>query len=183
VVADLDDIELMLGLKNGEAQFMEGLLKRHRNSLVYFLYRMVQDPAVAEELAQDVFLRVFRARENYEPSAHFSTWLYRIAANLAINWVRDSRLERNTLSLERLVVTRAAATATPEQELLRRERLRRVRAAIGTLPKRQRAAVLLHKYDELEYAQIAEVLGCSLSAVKSLLNRAYITLRQRLAAA
>jgi RNA polymerase sigma-70 factor (ECF subfamily) len=143
---------------------------------------MVQDAAVAEELAQDVFLRVYRARESYQPSAHFTTWLYRIAANLAVNWVRDNRHQRNSLSLDQWVRPRADPAATPEQELLRQERLRQVREAVGTLPERQRVAVLLHKYSELEYAQVAGVLRCSLSAVKALLNRAYFTLRRSLEA-
>ncbi len=180
--ADSSDFDLMLGLKNGELDSMEPLLKRHRGSLTHFLYRRVQNAAVAEELAQDVFLKVYRAREGYQPSAHFTTWLYRIAMNRAINWVRDNRHQRGARTLDTYAATRPAPGANPEQELLRDELRRKVRAAVEALPERQRRAVLLHKYSELEYTQIAEELGCSLSAVKALLNRAYFTLRQSLEA-
>ena len=181
VTAELSDFDLMLGLKNGEGESMEPLLRRHRGSLMHFLYRRVQNVAVAEELTQDVFLKVYRARDGYQPSAHFTTWLYRIALNRAINWVRDNRHQRGARALEPYVATRAAPVASPEQELLRQEMRRRVRAAVEALPERQRRAVLLHKYGELEYTEIAGNLGCSVSAVKALLNRAYETLRQSLA--
>jgi RNA polymerase sigma-70 factor (ECF subfamily) len=180
MVADLSDIELMLGLKNGETQFLDPLVKRHRNSVFHFLHRKVQNAAIAEELAQDVFLKVYRAKGSYEPSAHFTTWLYRIATNRAINWVRDNRHDRDSRSLDQMVVPRASPGASPEQELLRRENRLRIREAVAALPERQREAVFLHKYRELEYVQIAEVMGCSLSAVKALLNRAYFTLRRSL---
>ncbi|MBI4875956.1 MAG: sigma-70 family RNA polymerase sigma factor [Acidobacteria bacterium] len=183
LAGDLSDIELMLGVKNGAPELLDPLLRRHRNSLIHFLYRMVQNSAVAEELAQDVFLRVYRARDSYQPSAHFTTWLYRIAQNRAINWVRDNRHHRNAKSLDQLLVPRASSWATPEQELLRSEKRQRVRAAVEALPERQRVAVLLHKYSELDYVQIAQVLGCSVSAVKALVNRAYFTLRLTLATA
>ena len=180
--ADSSDFDLMLGLKNGEAASMEPLLKRHRSSLTHFLYRRVQNAAIAEELAQDVSLKFYRAREGYQPSAHFPTWLYRIAMNRAITWVRDNRHQRGARSLDTCAATRPAPVANPEQELLREEMRARVRAAVEALPERQKKAVLLHKYGELEYTQIAEELGCSLSAVKALLNRAYFTLRQSLEA-
>jgi len=180
--ADLNDIELMLSLKNGESESLEPLLRRHRGSLIHFLYRRVQNAAIAEELAQDVFLKVYRARDGYQPSAHFTTWLYRIAMNRAINWVRDNRNQRNTRTLEPVIATRAAPIRSPEQDVLRQELRQRVREAVEALPERQRMAVILHKYGEMEYTQIAEELGCSLSAVKALLNRAYFTLRQSLTA-
>jgi RNA polymerase sigma-70 factor (ECF subfamily) len=179
--AEYSDFELMLGLKSGEPASMEPLWRRHRAPLTHFLYRRVQNVAIAEELAQDVFLKVYRARDGYQPSAHFTTWLYRITLNRAINWVRDNRHQRGARPLESYVATRAAPEATPEQELLREEMRQRVREAVRSLPDRQRRAVFLHKYGELEYTQIAETLGCSVSAVKALLNRAYFTLRQSLA--
>src|ERR1022692_951298 len=137
------DAELMLRVKDGDGASFAVLLEKHRTSVVHFLYRMVQNHGVAEELAQEVFLRVYRSRESYEASAKFTTWLFRIATHLALNALRDGRNER--------------------------------------LQEKQRAAVLMHKYEEMEYSQIARVLSCSESAVKSLLFRAYETLRARLA--
>jgi RNA polymerase sigma-70 factor (ECF subfamily) len=180
--ADISDIELMLGLKKGKAECLDPLLRRHRTSLIHFLYRRVQDVGIAEELSQDVFLKIYRARDDYQPAAHFTTWLYRIATNRAINWVRDNRHQRRSRSLDQSVVPAVAQTPTPEQVLLQQENRRRVREAVAALPERQRTAVFFHKYREMEYTQIAAAMGCSVSAVKALVNRAYMTLRASLAA-
>src|SRR6476661_6839231 len=88
------DAELMLRVKDGDAASFALLLGKYRASVTHFLYRMVQDQAIAEELAQEVFLRVYRSRETYEPTAKFTTWLYRIATHLALNWLRDQKGER-----------------------------------------------------------------------------------------
>jgi len=181
VAAIEPDAKLMLRVKEGDAASFELLLERHRTAVVHFLYRMVQSQAVAEELAQEVFLRVYRARASYEPTAKFTTWLFRIALHLALNTLRDGRpesLDGNDDSAGREIPDR---NPTIEQELLNRARLDEVRRAIAALPPRQRAAVLMHKYEEMEYTQIARVLNCSESALKSLLFRAYETLRARLA--
>jgi len=180
------DAELMLRVREGDETSFALLLERHRSPVVHFLYRMVQNPAVSEELAQEVFLRVYRSRATYEPTAKFTTWLFRVATHLALNWIRDGKKEKGQESLnEELLdgVERQVADQQPtvEQELLYAVKLREVRQAIEALPEKQRAAVMMHKYEELEYAQIAKVLGCSESAVKSLLFRAYETLRARLA--
>jgi RNA polymerase sigma-70 factor (ECF subfamily) len=147
---------------------------------------MVQNQAVAEELAQEAFLRVYRARARYEPTARFTTWLFRIATHLALNSLRDKRSGKYHESLDEEAedtASRQLADRRPtiEQKLLDRARLGEVRRAVAALPDKQRAAVLMHKYEELEYSQIARVLECSESAVKSLLFRAYQTLRVRLA--
>jgi RNA polymerase sigma-70 factor, ECF subfamily len=145
----------------------------------------VLNQAIAEELAQEVFLRVYRSRESYEPTAKFTTWLFRIATHLALNWIRDGKNERGQESLDGEIqegVGRQVAdrSRNVEQVLVYRVRLKEVREAIDLLPAKQRAAVLMHKYQEMEYSQIAKALGCSESAVKSLLFRAYETLRSRL---
>jgi RNA polymerase sigma-70 factor (ECF subfamily) len=147
---------------------------------------MVQNHAVAEELAQEVFLRVYRSRGTYEPTAKFTTWLFRIATHLALNALRDGKNERLQ---ERLdddssdMPVRQVSDHRPsvEQRMVYQAKLDEVRRAIAALPEKQRAAVLMHKYEEMEYTQIAKVLSCSESAVKSLLFRAYETLRARLA--
>ena len=180
------DTHLMLGVKQGESVCMDLLLQRHRGPVIQFLYRMVRNRAIAEELAQNVFLRVYRSRTTYEPTAKFTSWLFRIAANVALNWLRDRRHESNQLSLtasserepERQIADRRP---TVDQLMLAEVRLDEIRQAIAELPDRQRAAVIMHKYEELEYTQIAVALSCSPQTVKSLLFRAYNTLRVRLA--
>jgi len=180
------DAQLMLRVKDGDGASFTELLEKHRSPVVHFLFRMVQDHAVAEELAQEVFLRVYRSRGTYEPTAKFTTWLFRIATHLALNWLRDGKNERGQERLDdvsgdgpiREVPDRRV---TVEQRMLYEVRLDEVRRAISALPEKQRAAVLMHKYEEMEYSQIARALDCSESAVKSLLFRAYETLRARLA--
>ena len=180
------DAELMLRVKDGDGSSFALLLEKYRASVSHFLYRMVQDRAVSEELAQEVFLRVYRSRETYEPTAKFTTWLYRIATHLALNWLRDEKNERGQQRLDETTEdtpAREVADRSPsvEQRLLHQVKVDAVRQAVAALPDKQRAAVLMHKYDEMEYSQIAKVLSCSESAVKSLLFRAYETLRVRLA--
>ena len=180
------DADLMLRVRDGDAASFALLLERHRAPVVHFLYRMVQNRPISEELAQEVFLRVYRSRETYEPTAKFTTWLFRIATHLALNWIRDGKKEKGQESLDRELiegVERQVPDRQPsvEQELLYAVKLNEVRKAIESLPAKQRAAVMMHKYEELEYAQIAKALRCSESAVKSLLFRAYETLRARLA--
>jgi RNA polymerase sigma-70 factor (ECF subfamily) len=180
------DAHLMLQVKEGDAGSFELLLNKYRRPLVNYLNRMVQNQAVAEELAQEVFLRVYRARATYEPAAKFTTWLFRIATHLALNALRDSRHQRREQSVdgagaEGQPPQLADQRANREDQLLAETRLAAVRQAVARLPEKQRAAVLLHKYEGMDYAQIADALGCSVSAVKSLLFRAYESLRVSLA--
>src|SRR5437016_7785744 len=175
----------MLRVREGDDSSFAALLDRHRAPVVHFLYRMVQNQPVSEELAQEVFLRVYRSRATYEPTAKFTTWLFRIATHLALNWIRDGRKEKGHESLSQELLDgseRQVPDRQPnvEQEMLYEVKLREVRRAIEVLPVKQRAAVMMHKYEELEYSQIARALSCSESAVKSLLFRAYETLRARL---
>ena len=187
LAATLDfDAELMLRVKEGDGASFTILLEKHRLPVIHFLYRMVQNQAVAEELAQEVFLRVYRSRESYEPTAKFTTWLFRIATHLALNSLRDGknqRLEERLDDDSSDTPVRQVSDKRPsvEQTMVYQARLDEIRRAVATLPEKQRAAVLMHKYEEMEYSQIAKVLNCSESAVKSLLFRAYETLRARLA--
>jgi RNA polymerase sigma-70 factor, ECF subfamily len=181
------DVQLMLDVKAGDELSFEILLKKYRTPLVNFLYRMVKDQAAAEDLAQEVFLRVYRARKEYSPSAKFTTWLFRIATNLALNAIRDGRYRQMQISIDtprdedEQVIEVAAQEARADDRLIERERNQMIRGAILALPEKQRAAVILHKYQEMDYAQIGKILGCSESALKSLLFRAYETLRVQLA--
>ncbi len=180
------DAELMLRVKDGDGASFALLLEKHRAPVTRFLFRMVQEQPVSEELSQEVFLRVYRSRETYEPSAKFTTWLFRIATHLALNWLRDGKSERGQERLDETAgdePIREVPDRTPsvEQKMVQQVKVEEVRRAVAALPDKQRAAVLMHKYEEMEYSQIAKVLSCSESAVKSLLFRAYETLRVRLA--
>ena len=185
---ELSDADIMLRVKSGDQSAFEYLVEKYRRPMVNFMYRMAHNAASAEDLAQEVFLRVYRSREGYEASAKFTTWLYRIATNLAMNHVRDTRNERpeKTVSLDEpdqdtgLTMDVPDASLSAEQAILRRERLAAIRKRVQALPERQRLAVLMHKYQQMDYKQIGEVLKLSESATKSLLFRAYEALREQL---
>lgn len=184
----LTDADVMLRVKVGDDAAFEYLVQKYRRPMVSFLYRLAHNSAAAEDLAQEVFLRVYRSREKYEATAKFSTWLYRIATNLAVNHARDTRHERpeNTVSLDEpdsetgMTPDVADAEPTVEENIVRRERLAAIRQRVQALPERQRMAVIMHKYQQMDYRQIADVLKLSESATKSLLFRAYETLRGQL---
>src|SRR5208283_2930605 len=182
------DVQLMLDVKAGDDASFDFLLQKYRSPLVNFLYRMVRDTATAEDLAQEVFLRVYRARKQYSPSAKFTTWMFRIATNLALNSIRDNRHRQMETSIDAPVNDEdSAPRELPAREMridehmVERDRSEFIRRAITTLPEKQRVAVLLHKYEEMDYGEIAGILDCSESALKSLLFRAYETLRVQLA--
>lgn len=181
------DVQLMLDVKAGDDASFDFLLQKYRSPLVNFLHRMVRDTATAEDLAQEVFLRVYRARKQYTPSAKFTTWLFRIATNLALNSVRDNRYARLAVPLDAPADEGSAPMELPAREMridehmIERDRTEFIRTAIASLPEKQRVAVLLHKYEEMDYGEIAKILDCSESALKSLLFRAYENLRVQLA--
>src|ERR1043165_9287399 len=159
------DAELMLRVKEGDGASFGVLLEKHRSSVVHFLYRMIQNHAVAEELAQEVFLRVYRSRSTYEPTAKFTTWLFRIATHLALNFLRDSRKEKLQEHLDDDTSDMPARQVpdqrpTVEHAMLYEAKLEEIRRAVAALPDKQRAAVLMHKYEEMEYTHIAKVLNC-----------------------
>jgi RNA polymerase sigma-70 factor (ECF subfamily) len=182
------DAEIMLRVKAGDQSAFDFLVQKYRRPLVSFMYRMARNTAAAEDLTQEVFLRVYRSRQTYEASAKFTTWLYRIATNLAVNHARDTRKERPevTISLDEpdeetgTTMDVADSTITAEENLVRRERTLAIRSKVEALPERQRLAVIMHKYQQMDYKQISEVLKLSESATKSLLFRAYETLRDQL---
>jgi RNA polymerase sigma-70 factor (ECF subfamily) len=182
------DAAIMLRVAAGDESGFNYLVEKYHRSMIHFLFRMVRNQAIAEELAQEVFLRVYRSRESYRAEAKFTTWLYRIATNLAVNYARDTRHERAAQTLyldatdEETGTTPDVADDEPtvEQRLIREERMAAIRTHVMALPERQRMAVLMHKYQGMDYRQIGEVLRLSESATKSLLFRAYQTLRDKL---
>lgn len=184
----LSDAEIMLRVSEGDDQGFNYLIEKYRKPIMHFMFRMVHNQAVAEELAQEVFLRVYRSRQTYRAEARFTTWLYRIATNLGVNHARDTKHERAAQNVyldqpdPETGTTPDVADSTPsvEQDLVRDERMRAIRQHVMALPERQRTAVLMHKYQGMDYKQIGDVLKLSESATKSLLFRAYQTLRERL---
>jgi RNA polymerase sigma-70 factor (ECF subfamily) len=174
--------QLMLRVKAGDGASFGMLLQMYHPAMVRFLYRKVQNRALAEELAQDVFLRVYRSRATYQPTARFNKWIYQIAARLGSNSRRDRKYERFQESLDDRDAERPARQVSDrrwsvEDLLVYQVKLDEVRRAVESLPAKQRAVVQMHKFAEMEYAQIASALNCSVPAVKSLMFRAHETLR------
>jgi RNA polymerase sigma-70 factor (ECF subfamily) len=182
------DAAIMLRVAHGDESGFTYLVEKYHRAMIHFLFRMVRNQAIAEELAQEVFLRVYRSRESYRAEAKFTTWLYRIATNLAVNHARDTKHERAASTIYLDAPDQETGT-TPdvaddeisvEQRLVRDERMAAIRTHVMALPERQRMAVLMHKYQGMDYKQIGDVLKLSESATKSLLFRAYQTLRDKL---
>jgi RNA polymerase sigma-70 factor, ECF subfamily len=184
----LSDAEIMLRVREGDDSGFSILIEKYRKQIVHFMFRMSRNQAVAEELAQEVFLRVYRSRQTYRAEAKFSTWLYRIATNLGVNHARDTKYERTAQNVyldqpdaeTGTTPDVADSTLSVEQQLVRDERMNAIRKHVMALPERQRSAVLMHKYQEMDYKEIGDVLKLSESATKSLLFRAYQTLRENL---
>ena len=180
------DVILMLAVKKGEQAPFETLMHKYYKRVFNFIYRFVSDRETAEDLTQETFLRVYRAARTYAPQAKFQTWLLTIARNLSLNDLRRRKVKMVSLQ-EEILTTRGQVPRQvedkgrgPHEQLLAEERQEFVRRAISALPVHQRAAVSLRRYDDLSYEEISQVLGCSVAAVKSLLNRAKENLRQQL---
>jgi len=183
------DVRLMLQVRDNDAHAFEELMLRYQNRLLSLLAHLVGQRDLAEDLAQEVFLRVYRARNSYVPGAKFSTWLFTIAGNVASNALRTKSRRREVhlaplasesapLSLDAIAL--AASGLMPTRQLDKAEMCAAVQQAIGSLNERQRMAVLLAKFEHFSYADIAEVMGMSPQAIKSLLSRARCNLREAL---
>jgi RNA polymerase sigma-70 factor (ECF subfamily) len=181
------DVRLMLEVRDDKAAAFEELMLRYQNRLVTVLEHLVGRRDVAEDLAQEVFLRVYRARKTYVPGSKFSTWLFTIANNVASNSLRSQSRRRevnwkarpgestgaNTLDQ----MAQAASSLMPTRQADKSEMCAVVREAIGTLNERQRLAVLLSKFENMSYEDIAETMQMTPQAIKSLLSRARGNLR------
>ena len=181
------DVDLMLRVKEDDELAYEQLLLSYQNRLFRVLRHIVGSDAVAEDLVQDVFLRVWRARKNYQPAARFSTWIFHIAHNVASNSLRDRNRRKEyqvstpddndsgSFKLEHMAM--ASTGVMPVRKLDKAERAEMVRVAIEALNERQRMALLLCKFEGLSYQEIAETMELSVQAVKSLLSRARVNLK------
>lgn len=186
MAANDPDAALMTRIRAGDEAALRELIERHQRGVFNLIYRSIGDAWEAEDLAQRVFIQVFRSADRYEPTAKFTTWLYTITHNLIRNEYRR-RQRRGAESLEALTndeenpwqMADPAAT-DPGRQAAERELQERIRAAIEELPQAQRTAVILCRYEGLAYEEIAGVLGCSVAAVKSLLHRARATLKAKL---
>jgi len=176
-----EDVRLMLAFGAGDAAAFDALFRRWSAPLLRYLERMVRDRAAAEELVQEVFLRVHRARDRYAPEARFSTWLYRIATNLALNELRRPRQRRPHRSTDDEDAAPLVAD-TPAADDVADARRQGAAAwrELGELPEKQRAALCLSAVEGLSYAEVARTLDVTEKAVKALVHRARSTLAQRL---
>ena len=179
--------DLMVKTASGDEFAFEVLVRRHQTSVLNLIYRFIGDRTQAKDLAQEVFLRVWQAAGSYQPKAKFTTWIYRITANLCMNELKSSRRRRLFQFLrfgedreDTIEEILADASPSPEDLLLSREQSRRISDALQSLPENQRMALILKRYDDLSYQEIAKVIGCSVSAVESLLFRAKGTLQKKL---
>lgn len=174
----------MAEVAGGNLSAFKELVERHQNALLNYIYRYTGDRASAEDIAQEVFLRVFRNAKEYQPVSSFKTWLFKIATNLCLNELRDNRIFSNTTDIfepnESGFVALASNSHSPEKETESRELGAILMRAVSGLPENQRVALLLHKYEGFSYLDISRVMGCSVSAVESLIHRARRGLKKQL---
>jgi RNA polymerase sigma-70 factor, ECF subfamily len=182
---EASDVALMLRVKSGDLEAFEALVTRHQHSVVGTAAKMLGSTADAEDIGQQVFIRVWKSAARYEPSAKFTTWLMTITRNLVFNELRRRRRtqqvsmdadEEDTLR-HQFVDEQAAA---PSEEILDSELQAAIDAAIASLPENQRLAIVLRRFEGMPYEEIAEVLKTSVPAVKSILFRARAELKARL---
>ncbi len=179
--------DLMIRIAKGDDDAFEILVNRHQTSVLNLIFRFIGDRTQAKDLAQEVFIRVWQSAKSYEPKAKFTTWLYRITANLCFNELKSKR-RKKWFSFNRpdkdgehtFEETLADGAPSAEAILLEKERNRQISDSLQSLPDNQRMALILKRYDDLSYAEIAQIIECSVSAVESLLVRAKRTLQEKL---
>ena len=183
------DVRLMVQVRGDIAGAFETLVERYQNRLVGILFHLVGNREEAEDLSQEVFLRIYKARKGYRPKAKFSTWLFTIANNLALNHLRSKGRNRsvpigspvtNSEAVASVAQQLSSREGTPSAQMRQTELADLVREALAVLNEDQKLAVLLSKFEEMSYAEIGDVMGRSSSAVKSLLARARNQLREQL---
>jgi RNA polymerase sigma-70 factor (ECF subfamily) len=181
------DAELMLRFQNGDEAAFAALVRTYQNRIVSLAYRYLGSAADAEDLAQEVFLRVYRAKESYEPSAKFSTWVYRITANASLNFLRGRKARRKVSGAMPAGEADGAAAdfededaEAPDERMEKDELARVLRRIVDDLPERQRMAIVLNKYEGLCYDDVASAMDMSVMAVKSLLTRARVNIKEKL---
>ena len=185
--SELSSEDLMAKIAKGDDDAFEILVNRHQTSVLNLIYRFIGDRTQAKDLSQEVFLRVWQSARSYKPEAKFTTWIYRIATNLCLNELKSAH-HKKWLQFFQSDANDEARTEenipdrlpSPEDLLLAKERSSQITNALQSLPESQRMALILKRYDDLSYQEIAQVLGCSVPAVESLLVRAKRSLQERL---
>ena len=179
--------DLMARIVKGDAEAFEILVNRHQTSVLNLIYRFIGDRTQAKDLSQEVFIRVWQAAKTYKPEAKFTTWIYRVSTNVCFNELKSARRKKwfQFLRLgdqheESIEDTFIDGSPSPEDLLLAKEQNRQISDALQSLPDNQRMALVLRRYDNLSYTEIAQIIGCSVSAVESLLVRAKRTLQKKL---
>lgn len=179
----MTDSQMIREIKEGNTELYSELMRRYQRKILAFIYHMLKSAhleLMAEDLCSETFYKAFRSLHSFrEVDASFSTWLYTIARNTVLSELRKQRAGSIPLE-ESGVVPVAPSELVPEQAILRSERVELVREAINNLPEKQRSALILREYDQLDYQEIANVLGQSVSAVKSLLFRARSSVKSQL---
>jgi RNA polymerase sigma-70 factor (ECF subfamily) len=182
-----DDIKLMLDFQKGDESCFTEILNKYEKPLINFIYRFIGNRVDAEDIAQEVFLRIYKSKNNYKPKAKFSTWLYKIACDLCIDYQRKRKIK--TVPLDNLVNTDEGEIVrettdifqgTPDVLSERKQISKTIKSCLLSLPNKQRLAISLRVYENKSYQEISKILGCSVSAVESLLFRARLSLRNKL---
>ncbi|MBD0380573.1 RNA polymerase sigma factor [Paenibacillus sedimenti] len=179
----MTDSQLIREIKDGNVQLYNELMRRYERKILAFIFHMLkstQMEAIAEDLCNETFYKAYRSLHSFrEVEASFSTWLYTIARNTVLSELRKNKSVQ--VSLEQSGHTpHASYDAMPEQTMLRNEKVSMVREAINSLPEKQRSALILREYDQLDYQEIANILGQTVSSVKSLLFRARASVKLQL---
>ena len=180
--ADPDD-SLIREFISGQEEAFSEILGRYRNLVLNVAYRFLRDRTEAEDVAQDVFLKIYCSARTYEPKAKFSTWVYKITANVCLNRLRNEKNAAKSVPYDgqdQADMDSSPGFFSPSEELERNERMTVVHDALQCLPANQRLAIVLKRYEGLSYREIAEIIGCSPAAVDSLLQRANGKLRKYL---
>lgn len=184
---DDPDVRLMLEVQGGNKHSFDALMHKYYPRLFNFIFRFVGRREIAEDLTQEVFLKVYHTASRYRPKSKFQTWVYTIAKNISLNELRHHK--RTVISLDEPFVSddgpmerQMEDTAAPraDEQILREEAAAAVREAIDSLPQNQRMAVILRRYEQFSYEEIAQTIRLSVKAVKSLLSRAKESLKNKL---
>lgn len=176
------DVQLMLKAGKGSLQSFEELVLKHQKAVLNAAYRYTGNPSVAEELTQDVFVRVYRAASSYRPEARFSTWLFTIVRNVCMNYKMREGKQDHQMDPDNDLVTISQNQENPEQRAIRRELEQKIQDAIMSLPETLRLPLILSQFQQMPYEEIARVLELSVAAVKVRIHRARNALAERLIA-
>ena len=178
------EAKIMVEVAKGDLPAFREIVESYQKLLLNYIYKYTGDRASAEDIAQEVFLRVFKTAKEYQPLSSFKTWLFKIATNLCLNELRDNKIHRSAIDIFELneygFVALAGKCPSPIRELENRELSSTLKEAIKSLPEKQRVALLLHKYSGFSYLEISQMMNCSISAVESLIHRARQSLRKQL---